>query len=66
MSNKGGCYDNAPIESFWGILKTELANHGKHRTRASVLSQKFMLKITHFNEGSYHAKGTASREYSFK
>ena len=24
MSGKGNCYDNAPIESFWGVLKNEL------------------------------------------
>ena len=24
MSRKGNCYDNAPMESFWGTLKTEL------------------------------------------
>ncbi|NNP73375.1 transposase, partial [Acinetobacter defluvii] len=24
MSKRGDCYDNAPIESFWGILKNEL------------------------------------------
>lgn len=23
MRGKGDCYDNAPMESFWGILKTE-------------------------------------------
>ena len=23
MSRKGNCYDNAPIESFWGSLKNE-------------------------------------------
>jgi putative transposase len=24
MSKKGDCYDNAPMESFWGLLKNEL------------------------------------------
>ena len=24
MSRKGNCHDNAPMESFWGLLKTEL------------------------------------------
>jgi len=24
MSNKGNCYDNAPMESFWARMKTEL------------------------------------------
>ncbi|NYO47301.1 transposase, partial [Escherichia coli] len=23
MSRKGNCYDNAPMESFWGTLKNE-------------------------------------------
>jgi putative transposase len=24
ISRRGNCYDNAPVESFWGTLKTEL------------------------------------------
>ena len=27
MSGKGNCYDNAPMESFWGTLKQELVYH---------------------------------------
>ena len=26
MSGKGNCFDNAPMESFWGTLKQELGN----------------------------------------
>ena len=33
MSRKGNCYDNAPMESFWGLLKTELVHHRRYRTR---------------------------------
>ncbi len=33
MSRKGNCYDNAPMESFWGLLKNELIHHRKYRTR---------------------------------
>ena len=33
MSKKGDCYDNAPIESFWGILKNELIHHRSYKTR---------------------------------
>jgi len=33
MSRKGNCYDNAPMESFWGILKTELTFHRNFKTR---------------------------------
>ena len=33
MSGKGNCFDNAPMESFWGILKQELIYHYHFRTR---------------------------------
>ena len=33
MSKKGDCFDNAPIESFWGILKNELVHHRHYKTR---------------------------------
>ena len=33
MSRKGDCWDNAPMESFWGILKNELVHHRKYFTR---------------------------------
>lgn len=34
MSRKGNCYDNAPMESFWGSLKNELIHHLRFPTRA--------------------------------
>lgn len=37
MSRKGNCYDNAPIESFWGTLKTELVHHRRYQTRAEAM-----------------------------
>ncbi len=33
MSRKGDCWDNAPMESFWGTLKTELVYHCRFITR---------------------------------
>ena len=33
MSRRGNCYDNAPMESFWGTLKTELVHHRRFATR---------------------------------
>jgi transposase InsO family protein len=33
MSRKGNCWDNAPMESFWGTLKNELVHHRHYRTR---------------------------------
>ena len=36
MSRKGNCYDNAPIESFFGTLKTELVFHQQYATHAQA------------------------------
>ena len=33
MSRKGNCYDNAPMESFFHTLKTELSYLGRFNTR---------------------------------
>lgn len=33
MSRKGDCWDNAPMESCWGTLKTELVFHQRFATR---------------------------------
>lgn len=37
MSRRGNCYDNAPIESFWGLLKNELVHHRQFNTRAEAI-----------------------------
>jgi transposase InsO family protein len=29
MSRKANCWDNAPVEGFFGTLKTELAHYGE-------------------------------------
>ena len=34
MSRKADCYDNAPMESFFHTLKTELVHHRQYKTRA--------------------------------
>ena len=36
MSRKGNCFDNAPVESFWGSLKQELVYQRRFRTRAEA------------------------------
>ena len=38
MSRKGNCFDNAPMESFWGSLKTELVHHRNFATRMEAES----------------------------
>jgi putative transposase len=39
MSRKGDCYDNAPMESFWGILKNELVHHSRYKTREQAIRE---------------------------
>lgn len=36
MSRKGNCYDNAPMESFWGSLKNELVYNCHYATRVEA------------------------------
>jgi transposase InsO family protein len=49
MSGSGNCYDNAPMESFWGILKQELVHHRHYRTR-----QEAIAEITEYIEIFYN------------
>ena len=36
MSRKADCYDNAPMESFFHTLKTELVHHRHYATRTEA------------------------------
>jgi putative transposase len=49
MSGTGNCYDNAPMESFWGTLKQELIHHRRYRTR-----QEAIREITEYIEIFYN------------
>ena len=39
MSRKGNCYDNAPMESFWGTLKNELIYLNRYATRQEAIRE---------------------------
>jgi len=39
MSRKGNCYDNAPMESFWGTLKQGLVHHRRYATQAEAIAE---------------------------
>jgi putative transposase len=49
MSRRGNCYDNAPIESFWGVLKNELIQHRRYTFR-----QEAIQEITEYIEIFYN------------
>ncbi|MEG6594207.1 IS3 family transposase, partial [Desulfovibrio sp. 1188_IL3213] len=38
MSKKGDCYDNAPMESFCGLLKNELVHRKSYRSQAEAIT----------------------------
>jgi transposase InsO family protein len=56
MSRKGNCYDNAPMESFWGTLKQELVHHRRYRTR-----QEAIREITEYIEMFYNRQRRQAR-----
>ena len=56
MSGKGNCYDNAPMESFWGMLKTELVHHKRYATRREAIRD-----ITEYIEIFYNRQRRQAR-----
>jgi len=56
MSRKGNCYDNAPMESFWGTLKNELVHHHRYRTREEAIRE-----ITEYIEVFYNRQRRQKR-----
>ena len=56
MSRRGNCYDNAPMESFWGTLKQELVHHRRYRTR-----QEAIRDITEYIEIFYNRQRRQER-----
>jgi putative transposase len=49
MSGRGNCFDNAPMESFWGTLKQELIHHRHYTSRREA-----MREITEYIEIFYN------------
>ena len=50
MSGKGNCYDNAPIESFWGTLKNELIHHHNYKTRFTAINEIISYIELYYNQ----------------
>jgi transposase InsO family protein len=55
MSGKGDCWDNAPMESFWATLKTELVNHEHYATRARAAASIFEYVEVFYNRKRLHS-----------
>jgi len=56
MSGTGNCFDNAPMESFWGTLKQELVHHRHYTTK-----QEAIQDITEYIEIFYNRQRRQER-----
>ena len=55
MSRKGNCYDNAPMESFFGSLKTELVHRTAFPTRQAAKRAIFEYVEAFYNRRRRHS-----------
>ena len=56
MSRRGNCFDNAPVESFWGTVKQELVHHRDYQSR-----QQAIREITEYIEIFYNRQRRQKR-----
>ncbi len=55
MSQKGNCWDNAPSESFFHTLKTELTQHRRYQTRQEAKQEIFEYIEVFYNRQRRHS-----------
>lgn len=55
MSRKGNCWDNAPSESFFHTLKTELVHHRRYQTREEAKQEIFEYIEVFYNRQRRHS-----------
>ena len=55
MSRRGNCLDNAPMESFFGSLKTELVHRTRFPTREAARRAIFEYVECFYNRRRRHS-----------
>ena len=50
MNGKGNCFNNAPIEIFWGTLKSELVYHQEYKTRFTAINEITQYIELYYNQ----------------
>ena len=55
MSRRANCWDNAPMESFFGTLKSELVHHRLYRTRDEASPDVFYYIEGFYNRRRLHS-----------
>ena len=55
MSRKGNCWDNAPMESFFSSLKTEIVHRTRFQTRRQARAALFEYIEIFYNRQRRHS-----------
>ena len=55
MSRKGNCWDNAPMESCFGTIKTELVHHACYPSRDAARHDLFVYIEGYYNRQRLHS-----------
>ena len=55
MCRKANCWDNAPIESFFGTLKTELVHPREYPDRDTARRELFAYIERYYNRARIHS-----------
>ncbi len=55
MSRRGNCWDNAPLESFFGTLKQEMVNRHRFATREVARQEVFEYIEVWYNRQRRHS-----------
>ncbi|BCA79007.1 transposase [Desulfuromonas sp. AOP6] len=56
MNRKGDCWDNAPMESFFGTLKQEMVHHRRYHTRQQAMGEIREYIEVFYNRQRRHAR----------
>jgi transposase InsO family protein len=55
MGRVGSCFDNAPMESFFGTLKSEWLHFQRFETRQEAMTSSFYFIETFYNRRRLHS-----------
>jgi putative transposase len=66
MSRNGNCWDNAPMESFWGKMKQEWLNDKRFRTREDAKRAIFWYIEVYYKRHRLHAANDYHTPYEYR
>jgi len=66
MSGTGNCYDNAAMESFFGLLKRERVNRRRYRTRQEARTDVFDYIERFYNRQRRHGSAGGMSPFAYE